>query len=122
MEGQDYSCYGDISQVDEEFGNSDWIEHEGKNYCSDCFNHDDDDKIIINPKMFKEYYPHQFSPPQEEKREITDAIEFAEWIASKRYEMHNTGWRSTIDFTPIETEQLYVLFKQSFIKQKGEEK
>lgn len=54
MENQDYSAYGDLNQMKEEFGNCDWIEHEGKHYCPNCFYHDDNDEIIINPKMFKE--------------------------------------------------------------------
>lgn len=27
---------------------SDFIEHEGKHYCSNCWSHDDDDNVVID--------------------------------------------------------------------------
>ncbi len=61
MEGADYSAYGDKEQVRDEFSNCDWIEHEGKNYCQNCFEHDDDDKVIINTEFFREPKPYHIS-------------------------------------------------------------
>ena len=36
-----------IEQVKDEMMNCDWIEHEGKDYCRECFAIGDNDEIVI---------------------------------------------------------------------------
>ena|SRR3990167_6681856 len=70
--------------------------------------------IRENKKLIVYFQGLSLSPPQEEKREITDAIEFAEWI-NDRYSCNEASdwWKDSRQYS---TEELY----QSFIKQKGE--
>jgi len=47
----EYSCWNDEAYALEEAIDSDWIEHEGKHYCPDCYKIDDDDNITIIEKQ-----------------------------------------------------------------------
>ena len=43
----DYSIWLDESIAIEDAMSEDWIEHEGKHYCPDCYKFDINDKITI---------------------------------------------------------------------------
>jgi len=47
--GQDseYSCWNDESYALDEAMDHDWIEHDGKHLCPDCYKRDENDSIII---------------------------------------------------------------------------
>lgn len=48
-EDSDYSCWNDEGvAVEIAMDDHDFIEHEGKHYCPDCYKHDDKDNIIID--------------------------------------------------------------------------
>ena len=46
-ENSDYSCWGDKQVALEDAIESDWIEHEGKHYCPDCYTIDENDEVMI---------------------------------------------------------------------------
>lgn len=49
----EYSCYGDKSIVREQAEECRWYftdYEKGKCYCENCWEHDDNDEIIIKPK------------------------------------------------------------------------
>lgn len=52
-EGSEWSCWGDESTASEMAMEANFIEHEGKDYCSDCWYYDDNDNILIDEKRFK---------------------------------------------------------------------
>jgi len=45
----EYSCWGDKEQAKEHAMNSDWLEHDEKHYCTNCFSYDDDDNLVLKP-------------------------------------------------------------------------
>ncbi len=47
-EDTEFSGYEDIEHSRDIASESDWIEHEGKHYCPDCYSFNDEDVIIIN--------------------------------------------------------------------------
>jgi len=47
FEGSDYSCTVDEVSAKEVASDSDWIIHEGKDYCQECYSYDDNDEIVI---------------------------------------------------------------------------
>ncbi len=49
-EGGEYSCWGDEYTARAMAAESDFIEHKGNDYCSDCWDIDDNDNIIIDEK------------------------------------------------------------------------
>lgn len=49
-EDSEYSCWNDENYALEEAIDHDWIDHEGKHYCPDCYKIDDDDNITIIEK------------------------------------------------------------------------
>ena len=46
----EYSCWHDENQAQEVAMESDWIKHEGKHICKDCYEYDDNDNLIIDEK------------------------------------------------------------------------
>jgi len=46
-DGSEYSAWGDIYQAKDVAMESDWIHEEGKDYCPDCYEYDDNDNLII---------------------------------------------------------------------------
>lgn len=46
-EGTDYSCWNDPEAALTIAKEGDFIEHEGKHYCPDCYSYDDNDVLII---------------------------------------------------------------------------
>ena len=49
-DGEDYSCWGEIGHVKDIAKESDWEEMDGKDYCPDCYEYDEEDNLIIKPK------------------------------------------------------------------------
>jgi len=47
MAESEYSCLGEESAVKDDMMDAGWIEHEGKHYCPDCFEYDNNDEITI---------------------------------------------------------------------------
>lgn len=43
----EFSCWGDKAIALEDAIENNWIEHEGKHYCPNCYTIDDDDNITI---------------------------------------------------------------------------
>lgn len=39
---QDYSCWNDPTCAEENAMESDWIKYEGKHYCPDCYDEDEE--------------------------------------------------------------------------------
>jgi hypothetical protein len=46
----DYSAWNDESYVDDIRQEADWEKVDDKHYCTDCYEYDDDDEIIIKSK------------------------------------------------------------------------
>lgn len=44
---QEYSCYNDEISAKENAMNSDWLFHDNKHYCNDCYDYDDNDQIVL---------------------------------------------------------------------------
>lgn len=44
----EYSCYHDAEDAKEVAMESEWEEHQGKYYCPDCYNYNDEDVFILN--------------------------------------------------------------------------
>jgi hypothetical protein len=44
----DYSCWNDENYVDEIRQEAGWEKVDEKHYCTDCFEYDDNDELIIN--------------------------------------------------------------------------
>ena len=49
-EDSEYSCWNDDAYALENAMDNDWIEHEEKHYCPDCYKIDDNDNITIISK------------------------------------------------------------------------
>ena len=50
-EDSDYSCWGDKQAAREQADYNMWLtNHEGKDYCEECYKLDDDDNYVIIPK------------------------------------------------------------------------
>jgi hypothetical protein len=47
-EGTGYSAWSDAGYVQDVVMEEDWITDDGKHYCADCFEYDDDDNLIIH--------------------------------------------------------------------------
>ena len=43
----EFSCWNDESNALEDATNKDWIEHEGKHYCSDCHYVDEEGNVTL---------------------------------------------------------------------------
>lgn len=43
----EYSGWSEEYYVEDIASEADWIEQDSKHYCPDCFEHDDDDNLII---------------------------------------------------------------------------
>lgn len=46
----EYTGFSDAGYVEFEASESDWMENDGKHYCTDCYEYDDEDNLIIKPK------------------------------------------------------------------------
>lgn len=46
--GSEYSCWSEESHAKDVAMDSDWINHERKDLCPDCWHYDDEDNIIIH--------------------------------------------------------------------------
>ena len=51
VEDSDYAGWNDKSAAWEEADNYEWIEHEGKHYCPNCYTIDEDGNITIKEKV-----------------------------------------------------------------------
>ena len=49
-EGSALSVWTDKDYAIDVAIDKDFIEHEGKHYCEDCYYYDDDDNLVIKPK------------------------------------------------------------------------
>lgn len=49
-EGSGYACWDDKGYVKDIAIDSGWIKHEDKHYCSNCYEYDDNDELIIKNK------------------------------------------------------------------------
>lgn len=47
---QEYSCWNDANFAEENAINSDWLIHDGKHYCLDCYDYDENDNLVIDEK------------------------------------------------------------------------
>ena len=47
FEGTEYSCTVDEVSAKEVASDSDWIIHEGKDYCQECYSYNDEDELIF---------------------------------------------------------------------------
>lgn len=47
-EGEEYSCWNDLSMIEMIADESDWHSEDDKHYCPDCFEFDDEDNIVVN--------------------------------------------------------------------------
>ncbi len=45
----EYSCWNDSSYAEENAMESDWIKHDGKHYCPECYSYNDNDELILKP-------------------------------------------------------------------------
>lgn len=43
-----FSAWFDSDNAEQEAMNKEWIEEDGKHYCTDCYKHNDDDELIID--------------------------------------------------------------------------
>ncbi len=50
-ENSEYSCWNDEAYALEDAEQSDWIEHEGKHYCPNCYKMDDEGNISLIEKL-----------------------------------------------------------------------
>jgi hypothetical protein len=48
--GKEYSAWGDVFAVEDIAQKCDWIKHEDKHYCTDCYEYDDNDELEIKQK------------------------------------------------------------------------
>lgn len=48
-EGSEYSCWNEEDFAWDTANEDGWEEHEGKHYCPDCFDCDEEDNLIIKP-------------------------------------------------------------------------
>lgn len=46
--GKENSCWSEVMHAKDVAMDSDWINHEGKDLCTDCWHYDDEDNIIIH--------------------------------------------------------------------------
>lgn len=49
MEGSEYSGFGDKDYVLECAHEAGFIDHQHNHYCSNCYEYDDEDNIVIKP-------------------------------------------------------------------------
>jgi len=48
-EGEEYAAWNDEGFAQDIAMEADWIKEDDKHYCTDCYEYDDDDNLIINP-------------------------------------------------------------------------
>jgi hypothetical protein len=46
----EYSCFNDENYVEDVRQESDWEKVDDEHYCTDCFEYDDDDNLVIKNK------------------------------------------------------------------------
>lgn len=46
-ENSDYSCWNHVNFAEDVAMDSDWLIHDGKHHCPDCYKYDDNDELII---------------------------------------------------------------------------
>lgn len=49
-EGSGFGGWNDAGYVKDIAMEEDWISEDGKHYCTDCYEYDDDDNLIIHKK------------------------------------------------------------------------
>lgn len=49
-EGTEYSAWSEVCALNDLADESGWEEIQDKHYCTDCYEYDDDDEIIIKSK------------------------------------------------------------------------
>lgn len=47
----EFSCWNDDAYALEDATDNDWVEHEGKHYCPNCYTMDEDGNITIKEKV-----------------------------------------------------------------------